>query len=142
MDTYWKDYQGDDESFWQHEWGKHGTCVSTLKPGCYSGYKPGEEAVDFFKKTVSLFQSLPTYKWLSDAGIKPSSSKKYSLKDIQSVLTKQHGAPVTLGCKSGALNQVWYHYNVRGSLQQGEFVATEPDGAKGSCSSTVKYLPK
>jgi ribonuclease T2 len=27
MQTYWKDYQGDDESFWEHEWNKHGSFV-------------------------------------------------------------------------------------------------------------------
>lgn len=24
MNKYWKDYEGDDESFWEHEFGKHG----------------------------------------------------------------------------------------------------------------------
>lgn len=50
---------------------------------------------------------------------------------------------MTLGCKSGALDEIWYHYSVRGSVQTGEFVAAEPDGTKSTCPSTgVKYLPK
>lgn len=50
---------------------------------------------------------------------------------------------MTIGCKSGALNEVWYHYNVRGSVQSGDFVAAEPDGTKSTCpSSGVKYIPK
>jgi ribonuclease T2 len=62
MNTYWKDYQGDDETFWEHEWGKHGTCISTFDPGCYTNYKPQEEVGDFFQKTVDLFKTLNTYK--------------------------------------------------------------------------------
>jgi len=61
MNTYWKDYQGNDESFWEHEWAKHGTCISTLKPSCYTGYTPQEELVDYFNKTVELFMALPSY---------------------------------------------------------------------------------
>ena len=61
MNIYWKDYQGNDESFWEHEWGKHGTCISTLNPSCYTNYSPQEEVVDFFNKTVNLFQTLPSY---------------------------------------------------------------------------------
>ncbi|KAK2592345.1 Ribonuclease T2 precursor (RNase T2) [Conoideocrella luteorostrata] len=142
MKQFWKDYKGDDETFWQHEWGKHGTCISSLDPKCYGGYKDKEEAVDFFKKTVELFKTLPTYQWLADAGIKPSTSKTYSLSQIQSVLSEKHGAKVTLSCKGKAFNEVWYHYNVKGSLQTGQFVAAEPDGTKGKCPSQVQYKPK
>ena len=61
MDTYWKDYQGNDEVFWEHEWGKHGTCISTLNPKCYTGYTPQQEVVDYFQKTVDLFKTLDSY---------------------------------------------------------------------------------
>lgn len=143
MQTYWKDYSGDDETFWEHEWGKHGTCISTLKPSCYDDYTPTQEVPDFFDKAVELFKTLPSYEWLSAAGITPSSSKTYTSAQIQAALKAKHGQEVTLGCSSGALNEIWYHYSVRGSVQTGDFVAAEPDGTKSTCPSTgVKYLPK
>lgn len=72
--------------------------MSTLDPSCYGdGYTTGEEAVDFFVRFVSLFQTLPTHtvsplllssmnrkcllltkvpkKWLSNAGITPSDTQ-------------------------------------------------------------------
>lgn len=61
MGTYWKDYQGNDEDFWEHEWAKHGTCISTLKPSCYTSYVQQEEVVDYFETTVNLFKSLDSY---------------------------------------------------------------------------------
>ncbi|KAI9753692.1 MAG: hypothetical protein M4579_005044 [Chaenotheca gracillima] len=143
MGTYWKDYGGDDETFWEHEWGKHGTCISTFDPKCYTGYTKQEEVVDFFQKTVDLFKGLPTYKTLAAAGITPSSSKTYTSAAIESAISKVTGHQVTIGCSSGALNEIWYHYNVKGSVQTGTFQATEPDGTKSTCPATgVKYLPK
>lgn len=144
MSTYWKDYQGDDETFWEHEWAKHGTCISTLEPSCYSDHKATEEVVDYFQKAVDLFKTLPSYQWLKDAGIEPSSSKTYTTSAIQAALAvNRPGVQVTLGCKSGVLNEIWYHYDIRGPLQTGEFVATDPDGTKSTCPSTgIKYLPK
>jgi ribonuclease T2 len=144
MSTYWKDYKGQDESFWYHEWAKHGTCISTLEPSCYNDHKPTEEVVDYFQKAVDLYKSLPSYEWLKAAGIEPSTSKTYTFSAIQAAIAaKRPGVQVTLGCKSGALNEIWYHYDVRGPLQTGEFVAADPDGTKSTCPQTgIKYLPK
>lgn len=144
MSTYWKDYQGDDETFWEHEWAKHGTCISTLEPSCYSSHKPTEEVVDYFQKAVDLFKTLPSYDWLAAAGIVPSSTATYTTAQIQAAITaKRPGVTVTLGCSSSSLNEIWYHYDVRGSLQKGTFVAANPDGTKSTCPTTgIKYLPK
>jgi ribonuclease T2 len=62
MRTFWPDYQGDDETFWEHEWGKHGTCVNTFDPECYENYKPQEEVGDYFAKAMELYEGLSTYK--------------------------------------------------------------------------------
>ncbi|KAI4852081.1 ribonuclease-like protein T2 [Aureobasidium sp. EXF-8845] len=143
MTMYWKDYKGNDESLWMHEWSKHGTCVSTLDPDCYTSYRSKEEVVDYFAAAVSLYTQRPTYQWLLDAGIEPSTSKSYTRDQIQSALSSRHGRPVTLGCKGGKLDEVWYHFEVRGSVQTGVFEAADPDGGKSTCPySGIRYPPK
>ncbi|OTB20073.1 hypothetical protein K445DRAFT_313882 [Daldinia sp. EC12] len=145
METFWLPNDSTGEEFWEHEWGKHGTCVSTLNPSCFTDYKATDEVPYYFNTTVSLFKSLPTYKWLADAGITPSSSKTYKLSDIQAALSKNHnGETVYVSCSGNAIEQVYYYFNVRGSVATGEFVPASPDnGDDGGCPSTgVKYLPK
>lgn len=61
MDTYWQSNDESSESFWEHEWATHGTCVNTIDPSCYSDYSTGDEAVDFFQQVVDLFKTLDTY---------------------------------------------------------------------------------
>ncbi|KAK5132857.1 hypothetical protein LTR08_008573 [Meristemomyces frigidus] len=141
MQTYWVSDSGTAESFWEHEWGKHGTCISTLDPDCYTDYQPTEEVPQFFNRTVNLFKSLPTYEWLSAAGIVPSSSATYTTAQIQSALSaNRDGHQVYLGCQSGALNEVWYFFNVEGSVQTGTFEPSDLVGSKSTCPSTgIKY---
>ena len=61
MQNYWTDIGGDEESFWEHEWNKHGTCLNTIVPRCYVDYTSQEEVGDFFQRTVGLFKGLDTY---------------------------------------------------------------------------------
>lgn len=143
MDTYWKDQYGNDESFWSHEWNKHGTCVSTLDPPCYgSSYTPQEEVVDYFQRTVALFQALPTYKWLVAAGITPSTSRTYTLSQLQSVARANFGRDAVWKCSNGALNEVWWGFTTVGNVQSGSFNPASPVGGSTCPSSGIKWLPK
>ncbi|KAM0504500.1 hypothetical protein ACHAP0_002267 [Verticillium nonalfalfae] len=144
METFWKDQNGNDESFWEHEFNKHGTCMNTLEPSCYPGYTPGQEVVDYVKKTIQVFKTLPSYEWLKKAGIVPSETVTYTLDQIQTVLTAHHGHNVIVNCnKNKELNELWYHFNVKGSIQTGVFVPVDPVGSPSSCPKEgIKYLPK
>lgn len=127
MDKYWVDIDGDNESFWEHEWSKHGTCINTIEPSCYTDYKPQEEVGDFFQKVVDLFKTLDSYKALSAAGITPDDSKTYDLSDIEDALAKIHGGQKPyVGCDSGALNQLYYFYNIGGNAIDGQYKAVAP----------------
>ncbi|KAJ5312010.1 hypothetical protein PENANT_c022G04682 [Penicillium antarcticum] len=143
MDEYWVDIDGDNESFWEHEWAKHGTCINTIEPSCYTGYESQEEVGDYFEKTVELFKGLDTYQALADAGITPSNSKTYTKKAIQAALAKVHdGAEVYISCSSGKLNQVWYFFNVQGNIIDGKYEAVDSLTTSGCSSSGIKYVPK
>lgn len=144
MQKYWKDYQGDDEDFWEHEFNKHGTCMTTLEPQCYPEFETRLDVVDYFKRTVRMFKDLPSYDWLAEAGIVPSTTEEYTLAEIQDVLTAKHGENVIINCnRNNEIDELWYHYNIRGSVQQGEYVPAAPVGSPSTCKATgIKYLPK
>ncbi|KAJ7897195.1 ribonuclease T2 [Mycena olivaceomarginata] len=143
MNTYWKDINGDDESFWEHEWSKHGTCMSTLDVKCLpSGSPKGAEAVAFFNTVVRLFKQLPTYQWLADAGITPSSSTTHTLASLIAALKAGYGFTPALDCDGSNVSQISYYYNLKGSVIDGTFVPINAPEA-GSCpSSGIKYLTK
>ncbi|KAJ5727490.1 hypothetical protein N7493_005310 [Penicillium malachiteum] len=139
MGQYWKDFRGDDANLWEHEWNKHGTCVSTLEPHCYDDYIPQQDVVDYFDKAVEVYKERNSYQFLADAGIVPSSRQTYAREDVENALAKGHGAPVTIRCRRGAFNEIWYHFNIAGSLQSGKFVTSDPDGPKSNCPAKVRY---
>ncbi|KAI0436166.1 ribonuclease T2-like protein [Xylaria telfairii] len=143
MQSYWQSNDGTPESFWEHEWSTHGTCVSTIDPDCYSNYTKGQEAADYFQVVVDLFKTLDTYSALSAAGITPSSSKTYTSAQIQAALLKVTGKAAIISCSNSELYQVYYGFFVNGPLTNADFVASTIVGQSSNCPSTgVKYLPK
>ncbi len=150
MNKFWVDYQGNNEGFWEHEWNKHGTRISTLYPKCYDGYQPQEEVVDYFQRTVDLFKSLDSYKFLAAEGILPSSTKTYTAVEIQHALGKtRQGVNATIGCSKGVFEQIFYDFNVGGSVLSGTDVPVQPPGefprwiSASFCPETgIRYLPK
>ncbi|KAJ7597449.1 ribonuclease [Mycena floridula] len=142
MNTFWKDINGADETFWEHEWSTHGTCMSTLKTSCLpSGSPKGAEAVAFFQTVVKLFQTLPTYTWLANAGITPSATTTHTLSSLTSALSSQSGGFVpALDCNGKNLNQISWYFNLRGSIIDGTFVPISAPEA-GSCPSTGILYP-
>ena len=144
MQTYWKDYQGDDESLWEHEFNKHGTCYSTLKPTCGNLGENNENVYQYFRIAMNLYSKLPTYDWLAEAGIVPTNDKTYTKDEIISALKSKSGAEPYIGCNSdNAIDEVWYFYHLQGSLLGEDFVAIDTLTTSKSCSSTgIKYVPK
>lgn len=84
---------GNDQSFWRHEWSKHGTCASASSPAM-SGLTL------YFKETLSLYKRSPLLDWLAKDGIKPGPTASYSIKDFHAAIEKHtQNKRVYLECK-------------------------------------------
>ncbi|GMM35638.1 hypothetical protein DASC09_029630 [Saccharomycopsis crataegensis] len=142
LSQYWLNDDGDNEELWTHEFNKHGTCMSTIGDDCYaSGTASNTNVVDFAKLLVKTYQGLPTYQWLADAGITPSSSQTYSADDISAALQAGFGNEVYIGCSDGVFNQVWYFHTVQGSLLDDDLVKIDAV-SQSTCSGDVSYPPR
>lgn len=144
MNRVWKNFNGNDELLWVHEFNKHGTCMLTLNPACYgNGYRLHENVRDYFKVAVERFQQLPTAEWLADAGIVPHELATYSRAQIEDALAARYGHPVRVLCnRYHALQEVWYFYHVRGLVLGGGFVPI-PSLGHGTCPEDgIHFYPK
>lgn len=76
----------------------------------------------------------------------PSNDVTYDLDDIIDALSAPRIVSSTVACDHGELREAWYFFNVRGSVQTGQFVASEPQVAKqhmkGCPRTGIRYLPK
>lgn len=108
-----------------------------------SSYAPQSEVVTFFNRTVELFQNLPTYEWLKSAGIVPTTTKTYSLAELQAVSKEHTGLEAVWNCRGHVLNEVWWHFNTVGTIADGKFIHAEPVGPRSTCPyNGIQYLPK
>lgn len=146
MSKTWKNYNGDDESLWVHEFNKHGTCIRTLNPTCYGGtgtMKFGQNIYDFFRITVDLYKKLPTYQFLTAEGITPSTTNTYTKQQIADALNKHFGSNVYFKCDSlNALQEVWYFHHIKGSVLGENFIPIDTLSNSGCSASGIKWIPK
>ncbi|EGV62544.1 ribonuclease T2-like [Yamadazyma tenuis] len=148
MKTYWVNTEssnvaGDsDEELWAHEYNKHGTCMNTVRPECFTGvYKQYDAAVEFWQKVTKVWDGLNTYEFLESASIVPTTDNTYELVDIKSALQEAFGKDVYVSCKDGALNEIWYYYHVKGSILTGDYKPVDKIGSD-RCPDEVYYIPK
>jgi ribonuclease T2 len=106
--------------------------------------------VSFFTRTLRTHAHIK-HQWLAAAGIIPSTEKTYTRAEIEAALQAPRGVKAIIQCdyrNPGEFREIWYHFLVRGSLQDGDFVASDPDfsgvgGSKDTCPETgIRYLPK
>jgi ribonuclease T2 len=162
MNDHWLSLNGDNNHLWAHEWNKHGTCISSLESKCYGSTEEDadlEAVISYFTHAANLYENLDTYATLSEAGITPSYQTRYDLSDLQDAISAAHGHEVTLRCHGNEVNEIWYHFLVRGPLRHAQpfnastaaesatvkeiFVPTKPDVAKSNCPAHgIRYLPK
>ena len=68
-------------------------------------------------------QTLPTYDFLAQAGITPSTSTTYSLSTLTDALKNATGVTPALNCAGSSLSSIQWYFNLKGSLIDDEFVA-------------------
>lgn len=145
MQQYWLNNHGTNERFWEHEWATHGTCYSTLDVNCLPSNSPtGAEAVAFFETVVKVFKTLPTYDWLAEAGITPSSRQTHTLSSLLSALENASGGytPALSCTRSHTLSSISWYFNLKGSVIDGDFVPINTPKHSTCPSSGIRYLPK
>ena len=130
-------------SLWEHEYNKHGTCMNTLLPSCFTGeYTRFENTVYFYKKVVELYQNVQTQTFLAESGIVPTVTKQYRLSDVIDAIAKNNaGKQVYVGCLNGAIDEIWYYYNLKGNVLTGDYKPIELTTKQG-CPQNVWYIPK
>ncbi|QLL30907.1 hypothetical protein HG536_0A07220 [Torulaspora globosa] len=157
MSRLWKSNNGDDESLWIHEYNKHGTCIKTIRPKCYSRWGNREMVVsdvdykkqsvyDYFRVAYNTYKRLNTTEILKEHGIVPSLTKTYTRHEIQSALNSGfNNQNVHFACDNHhSLKEVWYYHLLQGSLLSEDLV---PVGYLGNGNSKcpekgIKFYPK
>lgn len=93
MESQWPNLftDTDPDSFWDHEWVKHGTCAASL-PSIKGEQKYFSAGLSFNKK-YSIDSAL------AKKGIVPSSSKTYAVQDVANALQDEFKFSTCLGCK-------------------------------------------
>ncbi|KAI9253582.1 base non specific RNase Rh [Sporodiniella umbellata] len=136
MNVFWPSNNRNNNWFWSHEWNKHGTCVSTLRPTCYGpSYVKYQEIIEYFNKVNDLRDQYDVYGALSLNGVLPGNT--YNVNTFADAIKSYLGARPILDCdRSGTLTEVSLYFYVKGKDTYAITDATR----QGTCRGAV-YFP-
>ncbi|KAK1266747.1 Ribonuclease 2 [Acorus gramineus] len=110
---------------------KHGTCSS---PSVIDEY-------DYFSKTLNLYMRYNVTKVLDDAGFRATNADKYPLGEIVSTITKAFGAPPSLSCSHGAVEELYLCFTKDfkpRDCANGLSTAQDPLNSRKSCPTYIR----
>jgi ribonuclease I len=97
LEEFWPSYLNDYQTFWKHEWDKHGTC-SVCIPEVGDQYK-------YFEHSLDLYYYYDPLTILINNGIYPGS--EYNRTDFEEVL----GSAYYMQCHSNKLEEIRISFN-------------------------------
>lgn len=93
LHSYWPDVSSlckeSDETFWMHEWNAHGK---------YLNFQGSNHVLEYFERTLSLYQNVDVKKALDKYNIKPSNNMRYARDDVKQYLSQELEVDVVLKC--------------------------------------------
>ena len=125
LKKYWPSYDAADNTFWAHEYEKHGTCAASI-PQLNTQFK-------FFQQTLALTKQYNAIPMLAQSNIKPSDTKTVATSAAQNAIKAAFGGVPAFTCKSGNLDSVYLCFNK--SLQP-----INCNGLKNTCGTSF-YIP-
>ena len=123
LSIYWQSSNGSPEVFWEHEWLRHGTCVS---PAVTCDY--------YFNNTMNIYKARNVLKTLSVFGITPNATTVYTV----SKFTGSFSKAIIVGCSRVGniyyLNEVKFCYDAN-------FAWISCKGTQGNCGNGFLLIP-
>lgn len=126
LNTYWPSLNGPSDSFWKHEYEKHGTCAEDVFPDEFS----------FFNGTLALRAQYDAVTALAAAGLRPSNSKGFTLPAFRKAMTAAYGTYPAVSCdQSGNIEGVTW------CISKNLTAIACPSATADDCSASTLYLP-
>jgi ribonuclease T2 len=126
LNAFWPSLNGPSDSFWSHEYTKHGTCAEDVYPTEH----------DFFAGALALLAKYNATEALATAGIVPSNTKGFTMPALKQAFSTAYGGAPMVTCNSqGHVEGLTICIN-----KQTLAVETCPSTESDSCSASTLYL--